>query len=328
MFQGIMNGAGLIKEAIRALGKYPRMLIPLLLCWLVYAPLLVVFKFHIPWDNFDIITLLLVVFAAILLLSVIFSWSAFMLLELIRQIETDEERSISKAIRTSSINLVIGLPVLMGWAVIWFSLTLIEIILSRRSGGSDEEYNAKNVAKTLAGFQEFSLSGAFFEALKKGVRMTSFLIYPAIAWEKLGTAKSVKKGLGIARSHKSEFGAGFILTEFAATIVFLPPAVLFNVSDKFDISFSDPVWFGVMVYCAFAWSFSLFLEQMFVAELYLWHLIWEKEVDKARSKGKPEPKLEDVKRPSVMDSVADLYLTNVPKAANNTLNSQTPDGAA
>lgn len=74
MFQGIMNGAGLIKEAIRALGKYPRMLIPLLLCWLVYAPLLVVFKFHIPWDNFDIITLLLVVFAAILLLSVIFSW--------------------------------------------------------------------------------------------------------------------------------------------------------------------------------------------------------------------------------------------------------------
>lgn len=167
MFQGIMNGAGLIKEAIRALGKYPRMLIPLLLCWLVYAPLLVVFKFHIPWDNFDIITLLLVVFAAILLLSVIFSWSAFMLLELIRQIETDEERSISKAIRTSSINLVIGLPVVMGWAVIWFSLTLIEIILSRRSGGSDEEYNAKNVAKTLAGVQEFSLSGAFFEALKK-----------------------------------------------------------------------------------------------------------------------------------------------------------------
>lgn len=319
MFQGIMNGAGLIREAIRALEKYPRMLIPLLLCWLVYAPLLVAFKFHIPWDNFDILSQSLIVFLAILLLSVIFSWSAFMLLELIRQIETDEKFSISKAIGVSCINLVVALPIVIGWAVIWFSLTLIETILRRRSGSSDKEYNAKNVAKTVAGFQEFSLSGAFVEAVKKGVRMAAFLIYPAIAWERLGTASSVKKGLGIARSHKSEFAAGFVLTELAATIVFLPPALLFIVSDKFDISFSDPVWFGVMVYCAFAWSFSLFLEQMFVAELYLWHLIWEKEVDEAKNEGRPEPKLEDVKRPSVMDSVADLYLTNVRKSANKRL---------
>ena len=316
MFQGIKNGAGLIKEAIRALGRYPRMLIPLLLCWLVYAPLLVIFKFHIPWDSFDFPMQALIVFSAILLLSIIFSWSAFMLLELIRQIETDENWNMTKAIGKSITNTIIALPIAIVWAAIWFLLSLLETIFRRGSDDSDDEYNAENVAKTVAGFEEFSLSGAFFEALKKGVRMAAFLIYPAIAWEKLGTSSSVKKGLGVAKSHKSEFASGFVLTELAATIVFTPPAILFYISSKFDVSFSDPVWFGVMIYCAFAWSFSLFLEQMFVAELYLWHLTWEKEVDQAKIDGRPEPTLEDVKRPSVMDSVADLYLTNMPNTAN------------
>ena len=311
MFQGIKNGAELILEAVFALGKYPRMLIPLLLCWIIYAPLLVLFRFHIPWEHFELPVQALIAFSAILLLSIIFSWSAFMLLELIRQIETDEDRNLTKAIRKSVRNTAIALPIAICWATIWFVISLLEAIFRKGSGDSNEEYNAENVAKTVAGYEEFTLSGAFLEALKKGVRMVAFLIYPAIAWENLGVSDSVKKGLNVAKSHKTEFAAGFVLTKLAASIVFLPPAILFFVSSEFDVSFSDTVWFSTMIYCAFAWSFSLFLEQIFVAELYLWNLIWEKEVDNAMAEGTPLPRLEDVKRPSVIDGVADLYLTKI-----------------
>ena len=314
MFQGIKNGSSLIKESIKALKKYPQMLIPLLLCWLIYAPILVIFKFHIPWHNYEFTTQALIVFSAILLLSFIFSWSAFVLLELIKQIETNQETNIIKALYASVTNTIIALPIVISWAVIWFVITIVEAMLRRKSADGDDEsteYNAENVAKTVAGFEQFSLSAAFFDALKKGVRMLAFIIYPAIAWEKLNTIKSVKKGFVVAKSHKAEFVSGFIITELAALIVFLPPCILFYISGKFNVDFPDMVWFGTMVYCAFAWSFILFLEQMFVAELYLWHLIWEKEVNIAEANDEPKPKLADVKRPSVVDNVADMYLTNV-----------------
>lgn len=320
MFQGIKNGGSLIGEAIKALIKYPNMLLPLLLCWSLYAPLLVYLKFHLPWGDYDTPTQFIIAFSFVLLLSIIFSWSAFMLLEQIRQIEMGEKSSILKSISKSIENTIIALPIAIVWAAIWFALTVIEAMLRRGSNSEDdddnEEFNAENVAKTVAGYEEFSLSGAFFDALKKGVRMLAFLIYPAIAWEKLGTLKSVKKGLGVANTHKTEFATGFVITELAAFLVFLPPAILFLISGKFEVDFPDFVWFGTMVYCAFAWSFALFLEQMFVAELYLWHLIWEKEVRLAKATFKPEPKLEDVKRPSVMDNVADLHLTSIGNQAN------------
>lgn len=66
-----------------------------------------------------------------------------------------------------------------------------------------------------------------------------------------------------------------------------------------------------MIYCAFVWSFALFLEQIFVAELYLWHLIWEREVKVAQERGEAEPALADVKHPCVLDDVPDLFLTRV-----------------
>lgn len=53
-------------------------------------------------------------------------------------------------------------------------------------------------------------------------------------------------------------------------------------------------------------SYSIYLEQMFTAQLYLWHIKWEKAVKKAREDGKEAPSLRDVPRPSVLDKVSDL----------------------
>jgi hypothetical protein len=230
------------------------------------------------------------------------------LLELVEQIETGQSPNIFTATFSSITNIIKSLPITIIWAAIWFVITVVEMLLRRSHSDDvgDKDFNAENVAKTVAGFEKFSLSAAFFDALRKGVRMIAFLIYPAIAWENSSVLKSVKKGLAVARTHKTEFVAGFILTELAAFIVFLPPAVLFILSGKFDVEFPEWIWFTTIIYCGFAWSFSIFLEQMFTAELYLWHLLWEKDCSIARSNGDEIPKLQDVKRPSILDSIPDL----------------------
>jgi hypothetical protein len=49
------------------------------------------------------------------------------------------------------------------------------------------------------------------------------------------------------------------------------------------------------------------LEQMFAAELYAWHLVWEDARAKAGTNGAPAPSvLQDIKRPSLVDGVPDL----------------------
>ena len=308
MFQGVKNGTGLIKESFKAFGKYPSLVIPLLVCWAIYAPIIVHLKFFFVWDNYSTSQQLAIVFFVILIFSFILSVSCLILLELIQQIETGNRLNIFTATFSSIPNVVKSLPVTVAWAVIWFVITVIEMLLRRRRDDDDEDmdFNAENVAKTVAGFEEFSLSAAFFEALRKGVRMIAFLIYPAIAWEKNGFSKSVKKGLAVAKTHKAEFVTGFVLTDLAAAVVFLPPAILFILSGKFHIEFPEWVWFTTIIYFGFAWSFSMFLEQMFTAELYLWHLLWEKDCSIAKNNGGEMPKLEDVKRPSNMDTIPDL----------------------
>ncbi len=146
----------------------------------------------------------------------------------------------------------------------------------------------------------------FFEALEKGIRMVVFLILPAIAWENLGFVDSVKKGIAVFRIHLSEFVTGFVLTEVASIIVFLPPTLMFIASEKMGMVFSDSAWLMAIIYMAFAWSFSIYLEQMFSAELYLWHLNWEKQIEKDRRLGRPLSNLRDVKMPSLLDDVPDL----------------------
>lgn len=312
MFQGIKNGSGLIKESIGAFIKYPSLIVPLLVCWAIYAPIVVYLKFFFQWDNYELSGQLFILFTVILIFSLILSISCLMLLELVRQIETGSKLNIFSAASSTIPNTVKALPITIAWAAIWFVITVIEMLLRRRSDDDDEdaEFNAENVAKTVAGFEEFSLSAAFFEALRKGVRMIAFLIYPAIAWEKKDVSSSVKKGMAVAKTHKAEFATGFVLTDLAAAVVFLPPAIIFILSGKFDVEFPEWVWFATIIYCGFAWSFSMLLEQLFTAELYLWHLLWEKDCEIAQQNGDEPPKLENVKRPSIMDNIPDLANAN------------------
>jgi len=131
--------------------------------------------------------------------------------------------------------------------------------------------------------------------------MIIFLILPAVAWEELSPIKAIKKGLTVLRGNLPEFLTGFALTEVFASIVFLPAAIIFYIDSKFGVIFPEFVWYFVLVYIAFSWSLTFLVEQLYVAELYLWHIKWEDECQFAKQEGKELPNLPVNSKPSFFD---------------------------
>lgn len=309
MFNGIKNGWDLIKESIKVFNHHPKFIIPLLITWLIYAPIILYLKYWFNWDVYTTPQVFMIVFGVILVFAFLLAFSCSMLFELIQHLEGGEKMSVMKAFwHTLTQNAIKIVPIVIVWTIIWFILLVIQAALSKKKGEKSEKesFTAENAAKTLAGAGKFSLSAAFFRALQKGVRMIIFLILPAIAWENLGFTKAVKKGLAVFRTHLTEFATGFVLTGLAEAIIFLPPALLFTISGKAEITLPDYVWYLTIVYIAFAWSYTIYLEQMFTAYLYLWHIKWEREANKARKENKATPSMREVSRPSVLDDVNDL----------------------
>lgn len=307
MFQGIKNGWDLIKESIKVFNHYPRFIIPLIITWLVYAPIILYLKYWFNWGAYTGSQTFLIVFGIIFVFAFLLSFSCSMLLELIQQLESGQRLSVTKAFGyTLTHNTIKILPVVFAWTIIWFILLVIQALLSKSKKREKESFSAENAAKTLAGYQSFSFSKAFFKALEKGVRMIVFLILPAIAWENLSFWQSVKKGIAVFKSNLAAFVTGFTLTGLATAIIFLPPAILFYISGEAEITYPDWVWVATIIYIAFAWSYSIYLEQMFTAELYLWNYKWEKAVAKAQQEGRPIPSINEVPRPSILDDVHEL----------------------
>lgn len=186
-------------------------------------------------------------------------------------------------------------------------MLFVQALFSKKEDSNEKEsISAQNAAKTLAGYEGFSFFKASVKALEKGIRMIMFLILPALAWENLNFWRAVKKGVTVFKTHLSEFVTGFVLTGVATMIIFLPPTILFSIANQAKTPFPDWVWILTIIYLAFAWSYSIYLEQMFAAELYLWNMKWEKEVTKAQQKNVPAPSLRDVPKPSLLDEVREL----------------------
>jgi len=308
MFQGLTNGWDVINASIKAFFKHPIFLVPLVVVWVIYAPTIIYFKWHFNWDIYSTQQIVFIVFFILWGFALLLTLSCSVLLELIQQKETGKPfnlfKSLSETLRKNILHILILSFI---WAVIWFLLTILEAIFRKKnSSNNNDEETAENVARTLAGADDVSLLSLTFEVIKKGVRMIIFLIMPAFTWEDMGVGKSFKRGLTILKQRLTVFITGYTLSYLAGIIVFLPPSIMFYMSGKLEFDFPDWSWVMCIIYIAFAWSYTIYLEQMFTAELYLWQLKWEKQVQKAESEGKTPPKLNEVERPSVIDEIPDL----------------------
>ena len=306
------RGWGLIVHSLNVFRAYPTFLLPIFTVWTACVPSILYLKYDYQWDvhgaRQDIAVIVFFIFA----LSFSILMSCAVVLDMIRQVEAGEpslSRAIGKAFGTDMLKV---LPLALVWTLIWFVLTLIEAILSKSRNNDNETLTAQHAAETIANYRDFSLSGAFIEALQKGVRMVVFLIMPAIVWEDLSFKDATKKGLAVLRAHLSDFGAGYALTYAAAAVVFLPPAIIFELGTGRHgnpplFHFPDAIWVGTIIYIGLAWSFSIYLEQMFMAQLYLWHMKWEESISQAKLNHQPLPSFNDVARPELLAKTPGLF---------------------
>lgn len=307
MFQNVKNGWPIILESFQIFRLHPKLIAPLLLTWCIYAPLIIITNYLIDWDKLSLFQLLICTFGIILLYSFLLTFSCSVLMELIRQIEFGEEISIWIAIKDSfNRNFIALLPLIIFFSVIWFLILIIEAVISKFRPKEAKKLNYENVAKTLGNWDVFSWPRLLFYYFEKALRMIMFLIVPCVVWHDPNFFKGLKEAMDVFKSHAIEFITGFIVTEAATTIIFLPVTVLFILSHS--IHLTDIVWMLSTIYIGLAWSYSLYLEQMYASQLYLWHRQWYKQVLFAKETGGKVPELHEVPKPSLLNGLKDLRI--------------------
>jgi len=305
MINGIDNAFDLFVSSFKIFWKYPVLIIPIFIVWMVYAPMLIYMKWHFPWDHYNLTGQLIFLYLFIYIIALLLTFSCSILLELIQQYETGNKFNFWGALNeslTKNIAHIVILAIL--WSFIWFVLVFIQMILSKKKSNSDDK-TTENIARTLAGHNEYSFWSSSIEMIKKGVRMAVFLIMPSSAWEDLGLRDSYKRGMQILRQRKTAFIAGFSISFIINFLLFFYPSMMFLMS-KNGVEFSEMSWYVCILYIGIAWSYSIYLEQMFAAELYLWQMKYEKEVAEAKRTGDKIPEFNDIKRPFVLDEIPDL----------------------
>jgi len=314
LFDRWQKSCALLGHSFDALRAYPVMFAPVLAVWLVFAPAFLYLRFRFHWHQHGAWANFAVSFLFIAGLSVLLLFSCAVVLHLIRQIETGRP-SLGAAVREAlAKDFVRLLPLALTWAIVWFVLSIIEALLSRDEeddDGAGQALDVENAAQALAGSGDFSWSAGFIRALEKGVRMVMFLVVPAIAWEDLGVVEATRRGLEILRENQAEFARGYALTYVATFAAALPAAILFLLGSSRHgtpiIVFSDGVWAGLIIYLGLLWSLSIYLEQLFMAQIYLWHLTWERAVREALDEGKEMPDLVDTPCPEIFAKSPGLF---------------------
>ena len=303
-----------ISDTFKIFCKYPVLALPLLISWIIYAYIAVYFQFDFNTEGLTVPIGLVLVFLIILIYCILFSIGSFIMLEMIEHIETGKQPNFFKALSDTFIkNFIKALPIMIVWAIIWFFVEVIEALTRNKNRNDDNDENSqeksyKNIAKTISGYQELSLRTLTFDLIQSGVRMVVFYIYPAIAWEDETTLNAVKKGFAGIKSNALNFVTSFFTIEMVTYFIFLPAVLMIWFADEFNINYSELTWRLLIIYIACSFAYYLYLQQMSAAILYMWNMKWQKAVQDAIKEGREVPKLEDIKRPDLLDDIPDLLI--------------------
>ncbi|HUI31613.1 MAG TPA: hypothetical protein VLX91_15490 [Candidatus Acidoferrales bacterium] len=309
MSYGFQDGKTLLRESLTILGRFPKLNVPLALTWLIYVPTAFYAKFLFPWEQAGILKDFAFALLAILILSATIGFSCLVLLEMLRQQERGENISIFRAFFHAIFpDLPKAFPVILLWILVWFGLTIVEFFSKPLSSAdSNEQASADSATKALAGLTSTAdFTQALYQAVKKGLRLVVFLVLPAVAWDHLWPTSAIKYGRDMVKTHVNAFSSAFVLTDFATWMLMIPTSFLVVVSVKWNLALADPVWYALIPVCSLAWSFSLFVEQMFAAQLYLWDLRWREACKVAAESNRALPNLESVAKPSILEISPEL----------------------
>ena len=91
------------------------------------------------------------------------------------------------------------------------------------------------------------------------------MMLPAIAWERMSTWRAFQRGKAILAAHAGRFASSVAMAQLAAGIAILPVVLVMKAEP--EAGYPEWVWYVLIVNCGLAWTFSMFVEQLIVAEL-------------------------------------------------------------
>lgn len=295
----IGDGWRLFKDTWATLVRYPVFLLPIFLSWLVFAAIILFDRYYYGFPS-SLALGLLCVYLMLLVASLVICAAGLLMLELMQQIESGKPVSLAAALKeTLGFDLIRMIPIAVIWSILWFIILILIALTSRKKRGGKAEPSLHDAARTLGGAdgESFSFARLGLRLIEKLIRMVAFMSLPAIAWENKGPFSAMGRAIEIIRKHPVEFLTLYSLTGLAALVMGIPLGIIFAMDDH-GVHFSNAVWTGVIIYAGMVWTLGIYLEQMTVAMLYLWHLKWLKN-------GATGP-LSTVPRPDLLDNYHEL----------------------
>ena len=298
MFLGIQSGFRIMGQSMKFFFKHPKAIFPIFMAWILYGGIATYIFITVDFSGYETTEILIVAYLFTFLFTFFVSIASLVLLELIEQNETKSSMSILLAMKDAFFrDLIRTLPIIIGWSIIKFLLLLLEVAIKAAE------------AKSRRGRRRQRRSSKFLETIKTGVRMGVMLMLSAIAWEEISPRKAMDKGMYIYKKYFASMATGVVLSRVLKFVIFLPLVIVIVIFSSTGTEIHEYVWYGLLLYTGLAWSYGILVEQLFTAELYLWHKKYQDQVDLAKEKGTKVPtSINDVSRPSFIDDIPDMVV--------------------
>ncbi|MBU0757312.1 MAG: hypothetical protein KKF44_04550 [Nanoarchaeota archaeon] len=296
LFAGISEGWKVFKDSMTFIFRKPVFLVPIFFCWIIVAFITLYNRYYFP-NLGSFWLLILYIYLQIIILAFVISMSNIVMLELVQQMESGKEASLSEAMKEAfGFDLIRVIPVALIWGILWLIIVILKALTSKAR--SKSEPSVKDAAMTLTGMNTpFSFIRLGLNMIEKLIRMVVFMALPAIAWENKSGFASFKRSFQIIKKHPAQFLTAYSLTLAAAGVMALPLIPIY-ILNELEIALPTEVWLGVIIYAGIIWTLEIYLEQMSVGLLYLWQMKWEKQGGKGE--------LSSVERPDLFDKVYEL----------------------
>lgn len=243
-FSSLGLAFNIIKGSLRLLGKYPKLIVPLLPVFLMVVLLEIGFLFI---SNTVILFIMIFVVAFELMFSFVITS------DMIHQIHEGENPSLGQAIASQRTLQLI--PKVFSLSLIWYTLIVLLVAIELAINtllDSDGDGN---------GFVS-SIFGTVADAL----RMMGFMLIPIMIFDKSGLRDAFRRLKDVLTDSPVTALGGLALTKAATILIFLAMQGI----SMLGIDLGPTGFLLMLVIAGAGWVFAIYLEQIFVTGLFLY----------------------------------------------------------
>ncbi len=123
----------------------------------------------------------------------------------------------------------------------------------------------------------------------------------AISRDRTGPIASTRTGVAFFFDHLGKFMTKVFVLFVSSIIMLLPAILILYIGEQLGITLFAMIFVAVLF--AMTWVFSALVENMYVAQIYLWANRWNQEREKALKNNQNVTKLEEKERPIMLKNV-------------------------